>query len=52
MMNKMITDKTDHYVVAVVGAGPAGIYAARQLANAGATVALLNRDIKPGGCKA
>ena len=37
------------YLVAVIGAGPAGLYAARQLANAGATVALLNRDIKPGG---
>jgi ferredoxin--NADP+ reductase len=45
----MSTDKTNQYVVAVIGAGPAGIYAARQLANAGATVALLNRDIKPGG---
>ena len=45
----MSTDKTNQYVVAVVGAGPAGIYAARQLANAGAKVALLNRDIKPGG---
>ncbi len=37
------------YLVAVVGSGPAGLYASRQLANAGATVALLNRDIKPGG---
>jgi ferredoxin--NADP+ reductase len=37
------------YLVAVVGAGPAGLFAARALSNAGATVALLNRDIKPGG---
>ncbi len=34
---------------AVIGAGPAGIYAARQLALAGVRVALFNRDIKPGG---
>src|SRR5262245_52094664 len=36
-------------LVAVVGAGPAGIYAAQTLAAHGAHVALLNRDIKPGG---
>ncbi|MCC7130078.1 MAG: FAD-dependent oxidoreductase [Anaerolineae bacterium] len=36
-------------IVAVVGAGPAGIFAARQLAQAGVKVALFNRDIKPGG---
>jgi len=35
--------------VAVVGAGPAGIYASKQLADAGVRVVLLNRDIKPGG---
>lgn len=35
--------------VAVIGAGPAGLYAARELANHGASVALLNRDIKLGG---
>lgn len=35
--------------VVVIGAGPAGIYAARNLANAGVKVILLNRDIKPGG---
>ncbi|MFZ5808612.1 MAG: FAD-dependent oxidoreductase [Chloroflexota bacterium] len=35
--------------IAVVGAGPAGLYASRQLAEAGATVVILNRDIKPGG---
>lgn len=35
--------------VAVIGAGPAGLYAARQLADAGLAVALINRDIKVGG---
>ncbi len=35
--------------VAVIGAGPAGLYAARKLAAAGVQVALINRDIKPGG---
>jgi len=37
------------YMVAVVGAGPAGLFAARRLADGGARVALFNRDIKPGG---
>jgi len=37
-----------HQVV-VIGAGPAGLYAARELAINGAGVALINRDIKPGG---
>ena len=37
------------YLVAVVGAGPAGLYASRELAAAGAHVALFNRDVKPGG---
>ena len=40
---------TDQYLVAVVGAGPAGMFGARELANAGARVVLFNRDIKPGG---
>jgi len=35
--------------VAVIGAGPAGLFAARQLAEAGMPVALINRDVKPGG---
>lgn len=35
--------------VAVIGAGPAGLFGARELANAGARVALFNRDIKAGG---
>jgi ferredoxin/flavodoxin---NADP+ reductase len=37
------------YMVAVIGAGPAGLYAARKLADGGARVVLFNRDIKPGG---
>jgi ferredoxin--NADP+ reductase len=40
---------THPFYVAVIGAGPAGIFGARELANAGARVALFNRDIKPGG---
>lgn len=42
-------DDTPRYLVAVVGAGPAGLFAARELAAIGAHVALFNRDIKPGG---
>ena len=37
------------YSVAVIGAGPAGMYAARELARNGARVVIFNRDIKPGG---
>jgi ferredoxin--NADP+ reductase len=40
---------TDQYLVAVVGAGPAGLFGARELANNGAHVVLFNRDVKPGG---
>lgn len=43
----MATQNT--YFVAVVGAGPAGLFGARELAQQGARVALFNRDIKPGG---
>ena len=35
--------------VAVIGAGPAGLFAAEKLAALGYGVALFNRDIKPGG---
>jgi ferredoxin/flavodoxin---NADP+ reductase len=44
-----LTNEESQYIVAVVGAGPAGLYAARFLANAGVRVVLINRDIKPGG---
>jgi ferredoxin--NADP+ reductase len=37
------------YFVAVVGAGPAGLFGARELAAQGAHVVVFNRDIKPGG---
>lgn len=36
-------------LVAVVGAGPAGLYGAQQLVKQGARVVIFNRDIKPGG---
>ncbi|TAM82735.1 MAG: hypothetical protein EPN47_08770 [Acidobacteria bacterium] len=39
----------DHPTVIVVGAGPAGLFAARKIAAAGHHVLILNRDIKPGG---
>ena len=37
---------THQYLVAVIGAGPAGLFGARELANLGARVVLFNRDIK------
>ena len=45
----MSTSKEANLFVAVIGAGPAGLYAAQTLAEAGVRVALFNRDIKPGG---
>ena len=45
----MTNHSQNGYLVAVIGAGPAGLFAARQLANEGAQVVLFNRDIKPGG---
>lgn len=38
-----------HWSVAVIGAGPAGLFAARELCTHGVDVTLFNRDIKPGG---
>lgn len=38
-----------NYLVAVIGAGPAGLYTAQYLARQGVRVVLFNRDIKPGG---
>lgn len=43
-----MSEQNDHYV-AVVGAGPAGLFGARELVLQGARVALFNRDIIPGG---
>jgi len=40
---------SQQYLVAVIGAGPAGLFGARELASQGAHVVLFNRDIKPGG---
>ncbi len=45
----MVTETQNNYLVAVIGAGPAGLYAARQLASQDVHVVLMNRDIKPGG---
>ena len=45
----MSANSDPKYLVAVVGAGPAGLYASRELAAAGCRVALFNRDVKPGG---
>ncbi len=42
-------EDTHRHLAAVVGAGPAGLYAAKELAAHGVQVALINRDIKPGG---
>ncbi len=45
----MSTENHNQQAVVVVGAGPAGLFAARELASAGLRVVVLNRDIKPGG---
>ncbi len=45
----MTEEKQYKGIVAVIGAGPAGLYASRLLASEGLEVVLLNRDIKPGG---
>ncbi len=42
-------ENESRYYVAIIGAGPAGLYAARQLADRNIRAILLNRDIKPGG---
>jgi ferredoxin--NADP+ reductase len=44
MMNDVVEP-----IVAVIGAGPAGLFAARDLASNGVQVMIFNRDIKPGG---
>ncbi|MBN1537987.1 MAG: FAD-dependent oxidoreductase [Anaerolineales bacterium] len=41
--------KKVNHMIAVIGAGPAGLFAARQLAEQGNFVVIINRDIKPGG---
>ncbi len=37
------------HTVLIVGAGPAGLFAAQKIASAGHQVVILNRDVKPGG---
>ncbi len=44
-----MSDSTSPHLVAVIGAGPAGLFASRELAARGQQVVLINRDIKPGG---
>jgi ferredoxin--NADP+ reductase len=43
------SDIPPHSLVAIIGAGPAGLYAAHKLADNGVRVVLFNRDVKPGG---
>lgn len=43
-----MSEENAHFV-AVIGAGPAGLFGARELALQGSQVVLFNRDIKPGG---
>ena len=45
----MVEDNFGRYLVAVIGAGPAGLFASRLLAMNDVHVVLLNRDILPGG---
>lgn len=45
----MDNNRINNHLVAVIGAGPAGLFAARELANHGVHVVLFNRDMKPGG---
>ncbi len=45
----MVDEPFGKYLVAVIGAGPAGLFASRHLAINGTHVVLMNRDILPGG---
>ncbi|NMC79358.1 MAG: FAD-dependent oxidoreductase [Chloroflexi bacterium] len=45
----MNPDPSSKHLVAVIGAGPAGLYAAGELSKHNVHVVLFNRDIKPGG---
>jgi ferredoxin--NADP+ reductase len=45
----LVEDTFGRYLVAVIGAGPAGLFASRLLAMSDVHVVLLNRDILPGG---
>ena len=41
--------ENERFDVAIVGAGPSGLFAAEKLAHLGHRVAIFNRDVKPGG---
>ena len=45
----MTPEDQPKYLAAIIGAGPAGLFAARQLVTDGAHVVVFNRDVKPGG---
>ena len=45
----MSSDTKAKYLVAVIGAGPAGLYAAQELARHNVHVVIFNRDVKQGG---
>jgi ferredoxin/flavodoxin---NADP+ reductase len=45
----MSSDTQPKHLVAVIGAGPAGLYAAQELARHNVHVVIFNRDVKPGG---
>lgn len=47
--NPILKSDRQRHLVAVIGAGPAGLYAAQYLARQGEGVVIFNRDIKPGG---
>jgi ferredoxin--NADP+ reductase len=49
IMQRMPKNMEKDFHVAIIGAGPAGLYAAESLSDKGYGVALFNRDIKPGG---
>ncbi len=45
----MSNESPKNHLAAVIGAGPAGLFAAKHLAGQGVRVVIMNRDIKPGG---
>jgi ferredoxin/flavodoxin---NADP+ reductase len=49
MLEENVAESQPSHLVAVIGAGPAGLFAARELALSNVRVVIFNRDIKPGG---
>ncbi len=45
----LTTETAVKHLVAIIGAGPAGLFAAKELAAGGVEVVVFNRDVKPGG---